>query len=122
MVEPTADETLIRKHFPNAFRETKLAQAIRGDDVAGLVICGAMSHMCIDATTRAAFDLGFKCTVVEDACTTRDLRFRGETVTAKAVHAAFMAALSVPYANVVSRKDCLASMRAWCNELWYLSA
>ncbi len=57
--------------------------------------------MCIDATTRAAFDHGFSCTVVSDACATRDLEFDGETVSAKDVHAAFMAALRVPCASVV---------------------
>ncbi len=34
-----------------------------------------MSHMRIDATTPAGFDLGFKCVVIEDACATRDLQF-----------------------------------------------
>jgi nicotinamidase-related amidase len=67
-----------------------------------LVICGAMSHMCIDATTRAAFDLGFRCTVIENACATRDLEFKGITIKASKVHAAFMAALAEVYATVVS--------------------
>jgi len=31
--------------------------------------------MCIDATVRAGFDLGFNCVVAEDACATRDLSF-----------------------------------------------
>ena len=34
-----------------------------------------MSHMCIDATTRAASDFGYKTTVVHDACATREGRF-----------------------------------------------
>jgi len=41
-----------------------------------VVIVGAMSHMCIDATTRAAHELGLKCTVIHDACATRDLESR----------------------------------------------
>ncbi|MFW2364901.1 MAG: isochorismatase family protein [Desulforhopalus sp.] len=32
-----------------------------------------MSHMCLDATTRAAFDYGFNCFVAEDACATKVL-------------------------------------------------
>ena len=68
-------------------------------------ICGAMSHMCIDATTRAAFDLGFNCVVAEDACATRDLLFNNKIIKASDVHASFMAALSFPYAKVVSTKD-----------------
>ena len=67
-----------------------------------MVICGAMSHMCIDATTRAAFDLGFECTVIQDACATRNLEFGGKTIAAEQVHGAFMAALGSAYAKVVS--------------------
>jgi nicotinamidase-related amidase len=66
-----------------------------------------MSHMCIDATTRAAFDLGFGCTVAADACATRDLAWQGEAVPAAQVHAAFMAALTVPYAAVVPTGEVL---------------
>lgn len=75
-----------------------------------LVICGAMSHMCIDATTRAAFDLGFNCVVAEDACATMDLVFNNKIIKASDVHASFMAALSFPYAKVVLTKDILKDM------------
>ena len=104
-VTPEKGESLIQKNFPNSFRETTLLETLRDDTIEELVICGAMSHMCIDATTRAAFDLGFSCTVISDACATRDLQFEGKSVPAKNVHAAFMAALAVPYASVVSAAD-----------------
>ena len=104
-VAPADDEPVIQKNFPNSFRDTALLDRLRDDGVEHLVICGAMSHMCIDATTRAAFDHGFSCTVVSDACATRDLRFEERTIAAKDVHAAFMAALSVPYASVVTARE-----------------
>jgi len=66
--------------------------------------------MCIDATVRAAFDLGFNCTVAEDACATRDLTFRGKSVKAADVHAAFMAALAVPYAQVLQTRELIARL------------
>jgi nicotinamidase-related amidase len=75
------------------------------------VIAGAMSHMCIDATTRAAFDHGFKCTVAADACATRALEFGGRTIPARDVHAAFMAALAMPYARISSTDDIVAGTR-----------
>ncbi len=99
-IAPRAGESITQKHFPNSFRETGLAERLRADVVDELVICGAMSHMCIDATTRAAFDLGFTCSVASDACATRDLSFEERTIPAAEVHAAFMAALSAPYAKV----------------------
>jgi nicotinamidase-related amidase len=100
-VKPFDGESLTQKNFPNAFRSTPIDQTIRNAGVDELVVCGAMSHMCIDATTRAAFDLGYTCTVAEDACATRDLTFEGHEVKAKDVHASFMAALGWVYAATV---------------------
>ena len=67
-----------------------------------------MSHMCIDATTRAAADLGYKVKVIHDACASRDLEFEGSVVPAAHVHAAFMSALGFAYAEVLSTKTYLA--------------
>ncbi len=110
-VSPEDHEIVLRKHFPNAFRDTELWSHLQSRSITKLAICGAMSHMCIDATTRAAFDLGLQCTVLEDACATRDLEFRGRTIPAADVHGAFMAALSVPYAAIVSTQVCLGQLR-----------
>ncbi len=56
-VRPLPNERVIVKHFPNSFRETDLQEHLRAKGVKELVLCGMMSHMCIDATTRAAFDM-----------------------------------------------------------------
>jgi len=108
-VTPRGGELLVPKSFPNSFRGTLLLDRLQHLDIDTLVICGAMSHMCIDATTRAAFDHGFDCTVIEDACSTRDLEFRGVRVGAAEVHAAFMAALAAPYARVLGCDEYLAA-------------
>jgi len=108
MVAPCDEETVVQKHYPNSFRDTQLQDILAKEKISELIICGAMSHMCIDATTRAAFDIGLDCTVVEDACATRDLVFRGRTIRASDVHGAFMAALSIPYATVVTASDLVA--------------
>ena len=107
VVAPLSGETIIQKHFPNSFRETLLGDVLKKADVKQVVICGAMSHMCIDATTRAAADLGFNCVLVHDACATRDLAFGDRTVQAADVHASFMAALGAAYAQVESCEDFL---------------
>lgn len=104
-VKPEEGETVIEKYFPNSFRETDLISNLRDKGIEEVVICGAMSHMCIDATTRAAFDFGFRCVVIDDACATRDLTHNGEIIKAASVHAAFMAALAVPYAKVISTNE-----------------
>lgn len=101
-VAPYDGELVITKHFPNSFRETALLQTLQDKKVNHLIVCGAMSHMCIDATVRAAFDFGLQCTVAHDGCATRDLSFEGKVVGAAEVHAGYMAALSAVYAKVVS--------------------
>ena len=99
-VLPISGEPVITKHFPNSFRDTDLLARLQAAAVSRVVICGAMSHMCIDATTRAAADHGLACMVAADACATRDLQFKDITVPAAHVHAAFMAALAAAYGQV----------------------
>jgi nicotinamidase-related amidase len=107
LIAPLPGEMVIEKHFPNSFRDTGLQEMLAAAQVQDLVICGAMSHMCIDATTRAAVDLGFTGTVIHDACATRDLAFGDTVIPAGQVHAAFMAALASFYAKVVSLEEFL---------------
>jgi nicotinamidase-related amidase len=108
LVAPRDGETLVVKHYPNSFRETGLLEILQQAGIDSLVICGAMSHMCIDATTRAAADFGFNCRVAADACATRALEFNNTTVPAVKVHASFMAALGAAYANVLTTAEILA--------------
>ncbi|SMO97744.1 cysteine hydrolase family protein [Paracoccus laeviglucosivorans] len=104
-VAPADDETVITKNFPNSFRETGLNEALDAEGITDVVIVGAMSHMCIDATARAAADHGYAVTVVADACATRDAEFDGRVVPAADVHASFMSALAFAYAEVKKTAD-----------------
>ncbi|WP_136067507.1 cysteine hydrolase family protein [Modicisalibacter radicis] len=102
MVAPLDSETVLVKHFPNSFLETGLKELLDQQGIEDVVVIGAMSHMCIDATSRAASDFGYKTTIVHDACATRDLEFDGMTVPATQVHAAMMAALAFAYGTVIT--------------------
>lgn len=104
-VAPLSSEIVIKKNFPNSFLKTKLKEELEKKDIKELVICGMMSHMCIDSTTRAAFDLAYKCTVLSDACATKDLEFLGEKIPAKTVHNSYMAALKTVFSQVISVKE-----------------
>jgi nicotinamidase-related amidase len=104
-VAPIAGEKVITKHFANAFRDTALEKELRAAHVSRIVFAGAMSNMCIDASVRAAWDLGFECIVIHDACAASDLEFNDKSVTAPEVQAAFMGALASAYASVVSSAD-----------------
>ncbi|MDO5632975.1 MAG: cysteine hydrolase family protein [Paracoccus sp. (in: a-proteobacteria)] len=97
---PQGNETVVTKNNVNAFKGTDLNQILQDNGVDQVVIVGAMSHMCIDAATRAAADLGYATTVIHDACATRDLEFQGTVVPAAQVHAAMMSGLAFGYATV----------------------
>ncbi|MGO9176184.1 MAG: cysteine hydrolase family protein [Desulfobaccales bacterium] len=109
-IAPREGETVINKHFPNSFRDTGLKKRLDAAEVGELVICGAMSHMCIDASTRAAVDHGFSCVVIHDACATRDLVFAETLIPARQVHGAFMAALASFYAGVISLEEFMRAL------------
>jgi len=98
--QEAANEAVILKNSVNAFLGTSLHEHLQEQGIEHLVVVGAMSHMCIDAATRAASDLGYGVTVLQDACATHDQAFNGETVPAAQVHAAFMAGLGFAYAEV----------------------
>lgn len=100
VLAPQEGETLITKRSPNSFLDTDLERTLRGLDVEDVVVTGMMTSMCVDATTRAGADLGFKMTLVPDACAAPDLEFGGRTVDARDVHASFVAALGQFYATV----------------------
>jgi nicotinamidase-related amidase len=107
-VRPESGERVIVKHYPNSFRETELKQVLDESGVVDVVIVGAMSHMCIAATGRAASELGYKTTVVHDACATTNLEFKGQAIPAAQVHAANMAAIAYGYGKVVDTAELLA--------------
>ncbi len=99
-VAPVAGEKVIEKNFPNSFRDTDLLDHLHSEGITDLVICGMMTHMCVDATVRAAKDFGFSCTLIGDACATKDLEIGGRSVAAADVQTAFLAALNYFYATV----------------------
>ncbi|QXH55058.1 cysteine hydrolase family protein [Pseudomonas maumuensis] len=107
-VAPTANEAVVLKHQVNSFRGTDLKALLDRHAIEALTLAGSMSHMCIDAATRAAADHGYAVSVAHDACATLALEFDGKLVPAADVHASAMAALAFAYANVASTDELLA--------------
>lgn len=98
---PLESEFLVIKHTPNSFFETNLLDILKNNNINDLVICGMMSHMCIDTTTRACKDFDIKVTLLHDACATKNLSFNGKIIPAETVHNTFMASLNGTFANVI---------------------
>jgi len=110
-VMPAAGEPVIGKHYANSFRDTELLATLNRLGAKRIVIAGMQTHMCVEAATRAAADLGFEVVVAHDACATRALKFAGADVPAAQVHAAALAAMSGSYARVVSVDELLAELK-----------
>jgi nicotinamidase-related amidase len=109
-VAPEEREPVFTKNYPNSFRDTGLLSWLQEHKVTSLVIAGMMTHMCVDTTVRAAFDLGFTCTLVHDACATRNLVFGGQTVTAEQVQTAYVAALGALFAKASTVEEIVATI------------
>lgn len=107
-VSPRTDEKVLVKHTPNSFFQTGLYDELRKQNISHLVICGMMSHMCIDTSVRAARDYGFSVTVLEDACATKDLCRNGTVISADIVHNTIMASLDGVFAKVMPTQKFLA--------------
>lgn len=111
-VQPNDEETIIVKNYPNSFMKTDLHKKLQQIGVKEIIVCGAMSHMCIDTTVRAAFELGYSINLIHDACATRDLEFQGRVVAAADVHASFMAALQMIFAMLHTTEDFMRKLHS----------
>ncbi|MBW6490518.1 MAG: cysteine hydrolase [Lentimicrobium sp.] len=98
-VKPLTGEKIIVKHEVNSFLKTDLFEYLSENQVDSLVLCGMQTHMCLEAATRAAADLGFVCIVIADACATKDLKYGDKIINAEDVHYSTLATFR-PYAKV----------------------
>jgi nicotinamidase-related amidase len=111
-VQPLKNEVIIKKHYPNSFKDTTLLAYLRKNQINHLVISGMMTQMTVDSTVRAAYDLGFVCTILHDACAAHQLEFEQTMISAQHVHYAFLAALEPTYASIISTESFLQKITA----------
>ena len=99
---PQNGEIVIEKHTPDSFYQTTLKSELDKKSISHLVVCGMMTHMCVDTTVRAAVNLGYKITLIEDACATKELEWNNVMVPALIFQATFMASLNNKFAKILS--------------------
>lgn len=61
-------------------------------------------------TALAAKDFGFNCTIIGDACATKNMKIQGKTVPAREVQDSFLSALSYFYSTVINTEEYLAGI------------
>jgi nicotinamidase-related amidase len=110
-VMPIKKEKVISKDHVNGFKDTDLLIYLRAHNVKQLIICGMMTHMCVEAATRAAHDFGFDCILIRDACATRDLKYGDKIIKAADVHLSTLSSLNGYYAKVMNTEDYLDSLK-----------
>jgi len=100
---PAPGEAVVGKRLPNAFASTDLADRLHALKRPEILLVGFMTHMCVEATARAAIDNGLKATVIANATATRDLPdpLGGQAVPAAEVQRNALAALADRFATVV---------------------
>jgi nicotinamidase-related amidase len=104
-VAPLDGEKVVMKDEVSAFNGTDLLEYLRANKVEKLVVCGMQTHMCVEGAVRAAYDLGFECAVVRDACATRALTFGDKTIAAEDVHLSTLATLDRYYGKVTDTES-----------------
>ena len=100
-IRPQPEDKVIIKRYPNSFLETELDEYLKSLQVDTLIVCGMMTHMCVDTTVRAAMDYGYQVRLAADACATMDLELNCETIPAEMVQKAFIAAMEGVFATVI---------------------
>lgn len=103
-LRPSPCQATVIKRLPSSFAGTELLELLRRHQCERVIVCGLMTHNCVDATTRDALHLGFSPIVAADACATRDLPgvTGGAPVPARQLHEAVLAGLADRIAEVMS--------------------
>ena len=102
-------EPVVVKNYPSSFEKTNLDELLKGLVAEDLTLAGFMTHMCVNSTARAAFNHGYKPTVVASATATRSLASPGGVLAASAIQDASLAALNDLFAVVVPSQEWIAN-------------
>ena len=100
-IRPEKGDKVIVKRYPNSFLETELDAYLKSLQTDTLIVCGMMTHMCVDTTVRAAMDYGYRVKLAADACATMDLERNGEIIPADTVQKTFIAAMDGVFAEII---------------------
>ena len=82
----------------------------RSLEITDVVIVGMMSHMCVNTTARVCQNYGYEVTVIEDACTTKSLVWKGQEIDAVTNHNVHMAGINGAFAEVITLSEYLGHL------------
>jgi len=95
-------DVLIAKQLPGSFTGTDLAGWLAEVGADTVVICGYMTQMCCDTTSRQAFHRGLGVEFLSDATGTLDITNDAGKVSADQLHRAILVTQAMRFARVLS--------------------
>jgi nicotinamidase-related amidase len=87
-------DAVFQKRHPSSFQGTGLADWLAQQAATELDVCGYMTQMCCDTTTREGYSRGLTMRLYSDATAARELTVEGVKLTHDTVHRVSLGALS----------------------------
>ncbi len=75
IIAPQIGEMTFTKRYPNAFKETDLQKHLNARGIERIVLAGMQTEYCIDATCKAAFELGYSIVIPQKGTSTYDNQY-----------------------------------------------
>ena len=100
-------DLLLAKTLPGSFTHTNLEPWLKENSVDTVTICGYMTQMCCDTTSRQAFHRGYQVEFLSDATGTLDIENEAGKVTAEELHRAILVTQAMRFSRVMSTAEWL---------------
>ncbi|MDF1659865.1 MAG: cysteine hydrolase [Verrucomicrobiales bacterium] len=105
-VAPVGDEIIINKTASGVFSSTNLNYVLNNLGISSLFIVGVYTNECVETTVRAACDLGYLVTMVDDCCATQTPE----------LHEASLQTLRNRYARIVTTEEALDDIEQYVKD------
>jgi nicotinamidase-related amidase len=98
------EDPVLPKQHPSAFQETGLNDLLQQHGISEVDVCGFMTQMCCDTTTREAYGRGYAVRLFSDATAARELEVEGQKLAHDTVHRVSLGALA-RFAKIVKTEE-----------------
>lgn len=106
-VAPVGDEIVINKTASGVFSSTNLHYVLNNMGISSLFVVGVYTNECVETTVRAACDLGYLVTMVDDCCATQTPE----------LHDASIKTLRNRYARIVTAEEAMEDIETFAGGL-----
>jgi nicotinamidase-related amidase len=109
--KPEPNEHVVSKHVTDAFSGSGFERYLVTRGITALTFVGVSTNYSVEATARSAGCLGFRATVVSDACYTfSETDFNGRLWTADDIHQMALNNLHQEYAKIQTANQILSAV------------